>query len=83
MAKRKWVSPTLTNLNSIKTIQSGVVCVGYEAAMGTPVAFYTSSTGLITVSDGCTSFMATTTCGGNNIKTINGNTCMPVATACS
>ncbi len=83
MKKITWFSPTLIDLNTRGIIQSGVVCVGYEAAMGTPVAFYTSSTGLFTVGNGCTSFVATSTCQGQNIKIIDGNTCAPSATVCS
>ena len=83
MKKISWVTPIMIDLNTRDAIQSGVVCVGYEAAMGSSVAFYTTGTGLVTVGGGCTAFAATTTCNGADIILVNGNACAPAATVCS
>lgn len=78
-----WTAPMLRLLNQHKVVLSGQVCVGYEAISGTPETFYTPGTGLITVGGACSAFTETATCGGNNVKMINGNSCAPSATVCS
>jgi len=83
MGKLVWQKPLIRSFNSACVIQSGDVCVGYEAVMGTAISFYTPSNGLITVNGGCTNFSETNTCEGKNIRLTDGNTCAPVSMVCS